>query len=152
METKMEAQVIEKTVSTNLPKLETTYPQSRVHGRVITTKVVGVTFEGRQEVVARMQMGDRVWLEMEPDNQFDHNAIKVSRSNGDQAGYLSRQLAASVVPYFKAYGYPVKGKITLLTGSGWGNYSLGVVIAFKLPKLTNHKNGSPELDWDDWDD
>jgi hypothetical protein len=148
----METQVIEKSVSTNLPKLETTYPQSRVHGRVITTKIVGVTFEGRQEVVARLQMGDRVWIEPEPSNPYDPNAIKVCRSNGEQIGYFSRYLAASVAPYFKAYSYPVKGKVTLLTGSGWGNYSLGVVIAFKLPKLTNHKNGNPELDWDDWED
>lgn len=148
----METQVIErieKIVSTNLPKLETTYPQSSVHGRVITTKVVGVTFEGRQEVVARLQMGDRVWLEMEPTNPFDHNAIKVCRSNGEQIGYLSRQLAASVAPFFRAYGYPVKGKVSLLTGSAWDGYTLGIVISFKIPKLTHHNQDIPDFDWDD---
>lgn len=148
----METQVIErveKTVSMPLLKLATAYPQSRVHGRVITTKVVGVSFEGRQEVLALLQMGDRVWLEMEPSNPYDLNAIKVSRSNGEQIGYLSRYLAASLAHYFKAYVNPVKGKVTLLTGSSWDGFTLGCVVTFKLPKLTYHKNGNLELDWDD---
>ena len=148
----METQVIErveKTVSIPLLKLATAYPQSHVHGRVMTTKVVGVSFEGRQEVLACLKMGDRIWLEMEPNNRYDHNAIKVSRSNGEQIGYLSRYLAASLSPYFKAYGCPVKGKATLLTGSLWDGYTLGCVVTFKLPRLTHHQNGNPELDWDD---
>ena len=132
-----------------LLKLAPVYPQARVHGRVITTKVVGVSFEGRQEVLARLQMGDRVWLEMEPTNPYDRNAIKVCRSNGEQLGYLSRPLAASVAPFFRAYGYPVKGKVSLLTGSSWDGYTLGCVISFKLPKLTNHNHDIPDFDWDD---
>lgn len=153
----MESQVIEKienpVIGTSLPKLQSTYPTARVKGRVITTKVVGVTFAGRQEIVARLHMGDRVWLEMESDNPYDSNAIKVSRENGEQIGYLSRQLAASIFPYFHAYGYPVKGKVTLLTGSTWENYLLGLVISFKLPKpkSTNYNQHNPSFDvWDDW--
>ncbi len=148
----METQVIEKiekTVSMPVLKLAPVYPQARVHGRVITTKVVGVSFEGRQEVLARLQMGDRVWLEMEPTNPFDRNAIKVCRSNGEQLGYLSRQLAASVTPFFRAYGYPVKGKVSLLTVSAWDGYTLGCVVSFKLPKLTHHNQDIPDFDWDD---
>ena len=148
----METQVlekIEKSVSKPLPKLAPVYPQARVHGRVITTKVVGVSFEGRQEVLARLQMGDRVWLEMEPTNPFDSNAIKVCRSNGEQIGYLNRHLASSIVPYFRAYRFPVKGKVSLLTGSAWDGYTLGCVISFKLPKLTHHNQDVPDFDWDD---
>jgi hypothetical protein len=130
-----------------LPKHQSTYPYARAKGRVITTNVVGVTFEGRQEIVACLRMGDRVWLEMEPDNPHDHNAIKVSRENGEQIGYLSRHLAASIVSFFQVYGYPVKGKVTLLTGSSWGRYLLGVVITFKLPKqkTTNNNRYNPSL-------
>ena len=148
----METLVIEKiakTVSIPLLKLATAYPQTRVHGRVITIKVVGVSFERLQEVLALLQMGDRIWLEMEPSNPYDLNAIKVSRSNGEQIGYLSRSLAASIVPYFIAYRYPVRGKVSLLTGSGWGGYTLGCVVTFKLPRFTHNNNGNPELDWDD---
>ncbi len=136
------------------PKLQGSYPQARVKGRVVTTKVVGVTFEGRQEVVARLQRGDRIWLEREPDNPYDRDAIKVSRENGEQIGYLNRHLAASLNPYFQAYGYPVRGRVSLLTGSGFGGYSLGCMISFKLPRpnqLNNNSNGLHFEDWDDWD-
>jgi len=150
----MESQVIEKISKPiqeiSLPKLETTYPMSRVHGRVISTKVVGVTFEGRQEVVARLQMGDVIWLEHETDNPYDQNAIKVCRSNGEQIGYLSRQLAARIVPYFKACGHPVRGKVRLLTGNSWDGYTLGVVIIFKLPKIHQSKKVNHNHLFDDW--
>ncbi len=137
-----------------LPKLQEAYPQARVKGRIVTTKVVGVTFEGRQEVVARLRQGDRVWLDREPTNPYDCNAITVCRENGEQIGYLNRYLAASLIPYFKVYGYPVKGRVALLMGSGFGGYSLGCMISFKLPKQQQLKNNCSHLqfeDWDDWD-
>lgn len=149
----MASQLVDTFVSVSpeisLPKLETSFPQSKVHGRLISTRVVGVTFEDRQEVIAKLQMGDRVWLEQEPANPFDHNAIKVCRSDGAQIGYLNRYLAANIVPYFEAYGNPVKGKVTLLTGSRWDNYSLGVVVTFKLPKPRKNHTGQQFDDWDD---
>ena len=151
----MESQIIEKIGKVRpeitIPKLQSTYPNTRVKGRLITTKVVGVTFEGRQEVIARLQMGDRVWLEMEPENQYDPNAIKICRSNGEQIGYLSRKLAVSILPHFRIYGYPVKGKVTLLTGSTWGSYSLGVIISFKLPKVKASKSSTLNSLFTDWD-
>mgnify|MGYP001107750289 CR=1 FL=1 len=154
----MESQIIEKIEKPvqvkALPKLNGYYPFTQFKGRLVSTRVVGVTFEGRQEVVARLQMGDRIWLEMEPDNRYDPNAIKVCRSNGEQFGYLNRQLAADIVPYFQSYRYPVHGKVSLLTGSGWDGYSLGVIIVFKLPKpkRSNTYDNGPSFDaWDEWD-
>ena len=148
-------EVVERIISpvqkVDFPKLQATYPKERVKGRLITTKVVGVTFEGRQEVVARLQQGDRVWLETEPTNPFDHNAIKVCRSNGEQIGYINRQLAASISEYFRAYAYAVRGRVTLLTGSLRDNYTLGCVIAFTLPKSGQINTNPRNSQFDDWD-
>ena len=145
-------EVIEKILSpvqkADFPKLQATYPQARVKGRLITTKVVGVTFVRRQEIVARLQKGDRVWLEMEPSNPYDRNAIKVCCSNGEQIGYLNRHLAASIIEYFRAFGYPVRGRVVLLTGSQWDGYTLGCVIAFKLPKPNQLTHNTQFDDWD----
>jgi hypothetical protein len=149
-------EVIETIVSpvweVELPKLQGSYPHAWVKGRVITTRVVGVTFEGRQEVVARLQRGDRVWLEMQPTNPYDRNAIKVCHENGEMVGYLSRQLAASIHPYFKAYGFPVRGRVTLLTGGSWDGYTLGCMITFKLPKSRQLTQALASTQFDDWDD
>lgn len=134
----MENQVIEKFVcvspEVNLPKIKSSHPFTRVHGRVITSKVVGVSFDGRQETIARLHEGDRVWLEREVNNSFDSNAIAVCRSNGEKFGYLNRELAANVAPYFDSYGCPVKGKVALQIGSRRDGFSLGTVITFKVPR------------------
>lgn len=125
--------------------------QAKIHGCFITTKVVGVSFEGRQEIVARLRIGDRVWLERDASNPFDFNAIRVCRSNGEQFGYLNRFLAANITPWFDAYGKPVKGKVHLLTGSALDGYTLGVIVIFKLPKLhPNHRVQHRSLNqWED---
>lgn len=121
--------------------------ETRVHGRVISSKIVGVSFENRQEVVAKLQIGDRVWLERERNNPFDQNAIMVCCNNGDQVGYLNAKLAASIAYIFDRYGKPVHGKVHLLTGSSFDNYSLGVIILFKLPRMRK-PNQFTDSDWE----
>ena len=138
----------EQTVS----KLQSTYPEATVHGRVITTRVVGVTFEGRQEVVACLRRLDKVWLDRMPTNPYDSNAITVCRENGEMIGFLNRRLAAALNPLFKAYGYPVKGRVTLLTGGNYNGYSLGCMISFKLPKQHQLNNNHSKIEFDSWDD
>ncbi len=155
----MESLVVENigksSQETYLPELRAYYPYTTIKGRLISTRVVGVSFEGRQEIVARLKMGDRIWLEMEPNNPYDRNAVMVTRENGEQFGYINRLLAADIVHYFRAYGYPVEGRVALLTGSRWDGYSLGVVILFMLPMPKKLKNNGqvPTFDnwYDDWD-
>lgn len=134
------------------PSVVVEQPQARVHGRIITTKLVGVTFEDRQEVIAKLHIGDMVWLEQEPDNVHDPNAIMVSRSNGEQLGYINQHLAANLSPYFEKYGKPVIGKVRLLTGSVFDGYSLGVVIAFRMPKLTLTYENHRKHQFKNWED
>lgn len=57
------------------------------------TKIVGVTFEGRQEVLQNLKAGDKLILKREPDNEFDPNAVAVLTTKEEQAGYLNKQLA-----------------------------------------------------------
>ena len=130
-------------------KIDSSTPDVRVHGRIITTKVVGVSFENRQEVVARLLLGDRIWLQREPFNRYDTNAIKVTRNNGEQIGYISRPLARSLAPIMDRLNSPIRGKVYLLTGSRYDDYSLGVVIAFKLPKAHHHDHTDPFDEWDE---
>ncbi len=130
-------------------KIDSSTPDVRMHGRIITTKVVGVTFENRQEAIARLQMGDRIWLEREPFNRYDTNAIKVTRNDGVQIGYISRHLARSLAPLMDWLNSPIRGKVYLLTGSRYDDYSLGVVIAFKLPKAHQHDHTDPFNEWDE---
>lgn len=70
------------------------------------TKVVGVSFDGRQKVLSRLLHYSKtqilIYLEREPDNVYDSNAIKVMAevfSKGKAAiGYLNSQLAKALAP------------------------------------------------------
>ncbi len=131
----METQVLEKkekTVSMPVLKLASSYPQARVHGRVITTKVVGVSFENRQEIVAKLQMGDVFgWS-----GTLESCGWRCCQVLSFQWRTLRLSLpftCGQSCSIFRAYRFPVKGKVSLLTGSAWDGYTLGVVISFKIP-------------------
>lgn len=71
---------------------------------VYESKVVGVSKDNddgssRQEIIKReVEEDDQLGLELEPDNEFDKNAVKVLSRNGNQIGYLKRDLAEKVHP------------------------------------------------------
>ena len=134
------------------PSVAVEVPQSKIHGRIITTKVVGVTFEDRQEVIARLHIGDRVWLEPEPDNPHDPNAIMVSRSDGSQIGFLNRHLSKNLAPYFERDAGPVRGRVKYITGSAYDGYSLGLIIQFKIPRFMDRYQRYMKHQISDWED
>ena len=119
--------------NTFFPELETETAHDYCSGSRICTRVAGVTFDGRQGVIARLAIGEEILLKREPTNPYDHNAIRVERSNGLQIGYLNRHLAATLTPFFDACRQPVPACIQCLTGSLRQGYSLGVVITFNVP-------------------
>ena len=100
----------------------------------IETRVVGVTYEGRQKVVAILTQWEQVFLIREPDNAFDLNAIKVQRWDHQQVGYLNRELAKILAPRMDRYGRPVKATVTALTGGYYPGSSLGVMVRFRMPE------------------
>jgi single-stranded-DNA-specific exonuclease len=119
--------------NTFVPELETETSHNYQHGSRICTRVAGVTFNGRQAVVARLTMGEEILLKREPTNPYDFNAIRVERNDGQQIGYLNRYLAATLAPFFDACRQPVPACIQCLTGNLRQGYSLGVVITFNIP-------------------
>lgn len=62
-------------------------------------RLVGSYFRGAEavEYVAALREGDTLQLELEPENQYDQNAIKVI-GDGMHVGYIERQQAAWIAP------------------------------------------------------
>jgi single-stranded-DNA-specific exonuclease len=98
----------------------------------IETRVVGVTFENRQEVVELLTEREQVYLIREPDNAFDSNAVKVVRWDHQQFGYLNRELAKVLAPRMDRYGRPIKAIVTTLTGGYNPGSRFGVLIKFRM--------------------
>jgi hypothetical protein len=97
------------------------------------TRVTGVTFEGRQTVVALLTEGEKVYLIREPSNTFDHNAVSVVRWDGQRFGYLNRELAKVMAPRMDWYERPVPAFVIAIMGGSYPGSSLGVWIKFFLP-------------------
>lgn len=105
-------------------------PEQTPTPRSFFTTVAGVTFEGRQRIVARCSVGERLILVREPENPHDNGAIKVMRLNGEQLGFIpahvSRGGDSSGLAYRMDRGDEYQCRISDLTGGG--SKSLGVNI------------------------
>jgi single-stranded-DNA-specific exonuclease len=90
------------------------------------TKLAGVTFEGRQDVVAALEVGTFLRLQREPENPHDSNACALFEPRGRQVGFLNRRLSAVLAPVIDA-GLEYDVSVTDITGGDDG-HSLGVNV------------------------
>ena len=98
----------------------------------ITTQVVGVTYNDRPGIVAKLSLGESVVLHREPNNPHDNNAIMVLRQTGEQIGYINRILATSVAPRIDSTKQDTHAIVINLSGSGSNDYNHGVTIQFMI--------------------
>jgi len=89
------------------------------------TKVVGVTFNGRQEAVASLHPGDRLRLVREPANAHDPHAVRVVGPDGRDLGYLRAQLAGRLSP---SIDVGARYHATVMAVTGGGDRALGVNV------------------------
>ncbi len=90
------------------------------------TKVVGVTFENRQELLAELQVGQQLDLVHEKDNPHDENAIAVY-ADGAQLGYLKRNIARHLAANFDN-GVEYQAVVVQVTGSIEKNLGVNIFI------------------------
>jgi len=92
------------------------------------TKVAGVTFEGRQDVLLDLQAGEPVVLERERDNPHDANAIRVLDGQGRQLGYLAAGLAACLAPGIDG-GSAYEAEISEVTGGDEKHLGVNLLVS-----------------------
>ncbi|TDX48004.1 single-stranded-DNA-specific exonuclease RecJ [Orenia marismortui] len=101
------------------------------------TKVVGVTFEGRQDIIKdHVNKGDVVFLVRDPDNQYDKNAIQVVSKNQKQIGFLKADLSKHLAPYLDN-GIEYKAIVSEVTGGIDNKQILGVNLFIEKAKITS---------------
>jgi single-stranded-DNA-specific exonuclease len=97
------------------------------------TKVVGVSFEGRQEVVAGLAPGEELALRREPDNPADPHAVQVVRRDGAVVGYLSSAVAGRLAPYLDR-GVRYRATVTAVTGGGDRHLGVNLRVEQETPQ------------------
>lgn len=65
------------------------------------TKAVGVSFDGRQEILANLTENTPILLQRDPFNVHDSNAIRIVTNDDRHIGFLNRKIAA-VLPHILA--------------------------------------------------
>ena len=91
------------------------------------TKVMGVTFEGRQQVAAKLVSDEMLVVRRQLDNPVDPNAIALVRGTGEKVGYLRRQIACVLAPVMDS-GTRYVGHVIEVTGGGERNLGVNVRI------------------------
>ncbi|MCL4079192.1 single-stranded-DNA-specific exonuclease RecJ [Coriobacteriia bacterium Es71-Z0120] len=92
------------------------------------TKLVGVTFEGRQEAVARLVPGTPLRIVREPDNPHDGSACALHDPSGTHVGYFNRRLAAALAPHIDA-GAVYEVVVSEVTGDATrGAFGVNVLV------------------------
>ena len=91
------------------------------------TKIKGISIDGRQELVKQLSEDTPVFLERDPGNPHDKNAIKVVTQRGDHLGFLSRQMALVLAPLMDA-GEEYSASISTITGGIDKNFGVNLFI------------------------
>jgi single-stranded-DNA-specific exonuclease len=81
------------------------------------SKIAGVTFDGRQDILAALHPGDRLTLVREPANPHDPHAVRVTTHDGRTLGYLRARLAGRLAPSIDA-GARYRAVVAAVTGGG----------------------------------
>jgi single-stranded-DNA-specific exonuclease len=104
--------------------------------RTLVSKVAGVSFEGRQEVIARMRGSEPCRIVPEPTNPYDSNALAVwvALETGERAqvGYVPRDLAELVAPHLD--GEQIMVKLLEITGGTDWFPTRGLLIQIEIPE------------------
>jgi single-stranded-DNA-specific exonuclease len=90
------------------------------------TKIVGVSFEGRQDMLAGLREGAELELVRQPLNEYDPNAIAV-RFGDLHVGFLRKEIAREIAPIFDE-GRPYGARVASLTGGGEKHRGVNIFV------------------------
>jgi single-stranded-DNA-specific exonuclease len=111
--------------------------------QILNTKVAGVTYEGRQDIIAALKGNEPCRIVPEPENPYDPNALAVHVAVAPgvvrHVGFVPRDLAAQIAPHLE--GEAVMVELTEITGGFETRYgdiaAYGLRIRIEIPDTTN---------------
>lgn len=110
-----------------------------VKGRLLVSRVSGVTYGTRQRALRKLAQYDRsmvdVALEREAANEHDANAVKVTVSVGGggvyHLGYLPKDFAAMLAPLMDK-GIELAARFRGVTGGTSGSMNCGALVSIEM--------------------
>ncbi len=110
-------------------------PTRRVK-RDFHTKIAGVSKKNsdgssRQELLDRIRPGEQVHLVLEPENEFDKNAVRVENRRGQQLGYIDAEIAANLSGQLQR-GLETRVSVSEITGGTKAKPTLGCNLLIEI--------------------
>lgn len=130
-------------MSDNIVDAEAAAQEFEANSVKYNSKLVGVTFEGRQEVIALLAGDEPLRTRREPENEYDPNAVAVDvliAETWQPIGYIAKDKNKDICAAMDAGNEIIIG-IASLTGGG--SKSFGVNIALQYVKVTAEKAKAP---------
>ena len=102
------------------------------------TKIVGVTFEGRQDIIKNMSGAEKLGVQREPNNEYDKNAVAVialTASGWAPIGYISKESNVKLAEHMDGGG-KVEIALSEITGGGEQLFGVNVSIDYETEGST----------------
>lgn len=116
------------------------------------SKIVGTTFEGRQDTIATLKGDEPLRVRREPENEYDPKAVAVDVQVEDTwtpVGYIARDKNSDIAATLDS-GKNVDIKISEVTGGEDKNYGINIFLSYTKPKLQRLKAFvGGEIDYDE---
>lgn len=97
------------------------------------SKLVGVTFEGRQAVISTLKGNEPLRVRREADNEYDPNAVAVDVKIGEEMlpiGYIAKDKNLEIAKSMDA-GIPVEIKLASLTGGDGKSFGVNIELQYQ---------------------
>ncbi len=105
------------------------------------SKLVGVTFEGRQAVISTLEGKEQLRVRREADNEYDPNAVAVDVLKGEEwlpIGYIAKDKNLEIAKSLDA-GIPVEIIIASLTGGNGKSFGVNIELQYQEAPKTAPK-------------
>lgn len=97
------------------------------------SKLVGVTFEGRQAVISTLKGNEELRVRREADNEYDPNAVAVDVKVGEEflpIGYIAKDKNLEIAKSLDA-SVPVDIKLSTITGGSGKSFGVNIELQYK---------------------
>jgi hypothetical protein len=110
------------------------------------SKLVGVTFEGRQAIISTLKGNEPLRVRREAENEYDPNAVAVDVKVGEELlpiGYIAKDKNLEIAKSLDA-GIPVEIKLASLTGGDGKSFGVNIELQYQeAPKDAPAKVAAP---------
>ena len=93
-------------------------------------KAAGVTFDGRQNIIKKLKIGDKLRFLPEPTNPHDYHAVRIINEDGECIGYVPKERNEKIFQNIVYDNMFLKISVSAITGEGDTNCGVNIRVEY----------------------